>query len=101
VRPASPLHTLRVPVADFTGRAQEVGALLTDLRGAGEAAGGDVALISGLRGMGGVGKTELALSYPSCGCRATLDGETAYERLGEVLLRSLWRGMDHATSRRR
>ena len=49
-------HTLRAPVADFTGRTQEIDDLLSRLTTPGAAA-----LISGIHGMGGVGKTELAL----------------------------------------
>jgi tetratricopeptide (TPR) repeat protein len=49
------LHQLPAPPADFTGRGQE----LQDLRAA-IAAGGATAIF-GLRGMGGVGKTALAL----------------------------------------
>ena len=57
LEPASlTLHTVRAPVADFTGRDAEIAALLAHLSGDGAAA-----LISGIRGMGGVGKTELAL----------------------------------------
>jgi len=51
-----PLHTLRAPVADFTGRTREIEELTAHLMGDGAAA-----LISGIHGMGGVGKTELAL----------------------------------------
>ncbi len=50
----SPLHQLPPPPADFTGRT----AVLAELRAA--AATGGVT-ISGLRGMGGIGKTALAL----------------------------------------
>jgi hypothetical protein len=51
---SSALHQLRAPVGDFVGRAQEIDQLVTALRRSGGAA------ISGLRGMGGIGKTELA-----------------------------------------
>ena len=61
--PASPasapviptLHQLRAPVGDFIGREKEVDELLATLRGGGSAA------ITGISGMGGIGKTELAL----------------------------------------
>ena len=49
------LHQLRAPVGDFVGRAKEIADLLATLRGGGSAA------ISGISGMGGIGKTELAL----------------------------------------
>ena len=48
------LHQLRPPVADFTGREAQ----LKELRQAVTKGG---ATITGLRGMGGIGKTELAL----------------------------------------
>ena len=53
-RPFSSLHQLPPPLKDFTGRKEELEELLA-------AAGGGGATISGLRGMGGVGKTALAL----------------------------------------
>ena len=52
--PLRPLHQLRAPLPDFVGREIELAQLEDAI-----AAGG--ATISGLRGMGGVGKTELAL----------------------------------------
>ncbi|HVF42933.1 MAG TPA: tetratricopeptide repeat protein [Pyrinomonadaceae bacterium] len=48
------LHQLRAPVGDFVGREKEIGQLLIALRGGASAA------ISGISGMGGIGKTELA-----------------------------------------
>jgi tetratricopeptide (TPR) repeat protein len=48
------LHQLRAPVGDFVGREKEIDELLTTLRGGASAA------ISGISGMGGIGKTELA-----------------------------------------
>jgi tetratricopeptide (TPR) repeat protein len=51
------LHTLRTPVPDFTGRATEIAEICQLF----EAPSTGLALISGIRGMGGVGKTELAL----------------------------------------
>ena len=50
------LHQLRAPVSDFTGRESELTDLLSHLRG-----DKATALITGIRAMGGVGKTELAL----------------------------------------
>ena len=54
--PASPsaLHQLPAPPADFTGREAELNELLAKIKDGGVS-------ISGLRGMGGVGKTALAL----------------------------------------
>jgi tetratricopeptide (TPR) repeat protein len=49
------LHQLRAPVGDFVGREKEIADLLATLRGGGSAA------ITGISGMGGIGKTELAL----------------------------------------
>jgi hypothetical protein len=51
-----PLHQLRAPVGDFVGREQEIDQLIQALT----KAGGAAAAISGVRGMGGIGKTELA-----------------------------------------
>lgn len=48
------LHQLRAPVGDFVGREKEIEQLLSALRGGASAA------ISGISGMGGIGKTELA-----------------------------------------
>ena len=48
------LHQLRAPVGDFVGREQEIADLLATLRGGGSAA------ITGISGMGGIGKTELS-----------------------------------------
>jgi tetratricopeptide (TPR) repeat protein/transcriptional regulator with XRE-family HTH domain len=51
-------HQLRPPVADFTGRRQEVDQLAATLQAAVRAGVGIA--ISGVQGMGGIGKTELA-----------------------------------------
>ncbi|MBC7257991.1 MAG: tetratricopeptide repeat protein [Chloroflexi bacterium] len=51
------LYTLGAPVADFTGRTADIAELTAALKPDGRC---DSALISGLRGMGGIGKTELA-----------------------------------------
>ena len=47
------LHQLPAPPADFTGRTADLDAILSDIQ--------QGAVISGLRGMGGIGKTALAL----------------------------------------
>ena len=53
--PAIPtLHQLRAPVGDFVGREKEIAELTAALRGGASAA------ITGISGMGGIGKTELA-----------------------------------------
>lgn len=49
-------HTLRAPVADFTGRAEDVRELVAYL-----SQDRETGAIAGIRGMGGIGKTELAL----------------------------------------
>jgi hypothetical protein len=54
--PSSVLHQLRAPVSDFVGRKQEIDKLIRAL----SKANGGAAAISGVRGMGGIGKTELA-----------------------------------------
>src|SRR5262245_28645166 len=51
-------HQLRPSVADFVGRQYETDQLVRHLRGA--ALLGSGAVISGVQGMGGIGKTELA-----------------------------------------
>lgn len=54
----APRYHLRAPVADFVGRAREIEQLASALRRAlNEQCG---AIISGVQGMGGIGKTELA-----------------------------------------
>jgi tetratricopeptide (TPR) repeat protein len=74
----SPLHQLPPPPADFTGRAAE----LAELR---EAATRGGVTISGVRGMGGIGKTALALAlsrelaplYPDAQIYLDLQGVSA------------------------
>ena len=50
----SALHQLRDPVADFVGREREIQTLVEALRA------GDRVRLSGIQGLGGIGKTELA-----------------------------------------
>jgi hypothetical protein len=54
------LHQLRAPVGDFVGRDQEVETLINALRHDSRAC------ISGINGIGGIGKTELALLVAEC-----------------------------------
>src|SRR6266508_5889820 len=53
---APALHQLRAPVGDFVGREHEIDRLVSAL----STVSGGMATISGVRGMGGIGKTELA-----------------------------------------
>jgi tetratricopeptide (TPR) repeat protein len=55
---ARKLHNLRAPVADFTGRTDDLAALKAALSPGGTPS---IAHVTGLHGLGGVGKTELAL----------------------------------------
>jgi tetratricopeptide (TPR) repeat protein len=54
--PEQRLHQLRAPVADFVGREQEIEQITQAL-----VADNSAATVVGIRGMGGIGKTELAL----------------------------------------
>jgi len=56
-QPALNLNQIGEPVGDFVGREDEIRNLMAAFEGGGENRG---AVISGVRGMGGVGKTELA-----------------------------------------
>ncbi|HYP40791.1 MAG TPA: tetratricopeptide repeat protein [Chloroflexia bacterium] len=53
------LHQLRAPVADFVGREAEIDRLMQSLSAA---ASSSAVAISGARGLGGMGKTQLALA---------------------------------------
>jgi tetratricopeptide (TPR) repeat protein len=53
------LHQLRAPVADFVGREAEIGNLMQAIS---DAASSNAVAISGARGLGGMGKTQLALA---------------------------------------
>lgn len=76
------LHQLRPPVGDFVGREQEIDALIKALRS------GSRACITGISGMGGIGKTELALfvaqrlsgDYPDAQFFINLQGTEANPR---------------------
>jgi tetratricopeptide (TPR) repeat protein len=76
------LHQLRAPVGDFVGREQEIETLINALRN------GNRACVSGISGMGGIGKTELALlvaehladDYPDAQFFINLQGTDAKPR---------------------
>ena len=52
-----PTHNLPPPVADFTGRSDDVNKLVSHLKG-----GSATGAVVGIHGMGGIGKTQLALA---------------------------------------
>jgi hypothetical protein len=79
----SGLYPMRAPVADFTGRSTEVAALARHLE-----QGGETAQIVGVRGLGGVGKTELALKVAAGLGEGYRDAQLMYERAIEV-----WHGI--------
>ena len=76
------LHQLRAPVGDFVGREREIDTLITALRRESRAC------ITGISGMGGIGKTELALlvaerlrdDYPDAQFFINLQGNDANPR---------------------
>jgi tetratricopeptide (TPR) repeat protein len=76
------LHQLRAPVGDFVGREQEIDKLIAALRRDSRAS------ITGISGMGGIGKTELALfvadrlsnEYPDAQFFINLQGTDANPR---------------------
>jgi len=80
--PLNALHQLRAPVGDFVGREQEIETLINALRH------GSRASITGISGMGGIGKTELALlvaqrlsaDYPDAQFFINLQGTDANPR---------------------
>ena len=79
---ATALHQLRAPVGDFIGREHEIETLINALRH------NSRACISGINGMGGIGKTELALlvaqhlsaDYPDAQFLINLQGTDASPR---------------------
>jgi MinD-like ATPase involved in chromosome partitioning or flagellar assembly/tetratricopeptide (TPR) repeat protein len=82
------VHQLRAPIGDFVGRQQEVDTLINTLRH------GSRACITGISGMGGVGKTELALlvaeriagDYPDAQFFINLQGTDANPRPPQEVL---------------
>jgi tetratricopeptide (TPR) repeat protein len=92
---ASALHQLRAPPADFTGRAEE----LHDLRAK---LGEGGAIIAGLTGQGGVGKTALALrlaeelrdQYPDAQIDIDLRGVDSQPLAPEAVMAEVIRAFD-------
>jgi tetratricopeptide (TPR) repeat protein/transcriptional regulator with XRE-family HTH domain len=85
--PAAPSpHQLRAPVADFVGRAVETEQLVRPLRAA--IATGQGTIISGVQGMGGIGKTELAYRVAQALADTFPDGQIML-RLGGASLAPL------------
>lgn len=85
---ATALHQLRAPVGDFVGRSKEVETLINALRR------DSCACITGISGMGGIGKTELALlvargledDYPDAQFFLNLQGTDANPKPPQELL---------------
>lgn len=85
---ATALHQLRPPVSDFVGREQAIETLMNALRHRNRAC------ISGINGMGGIGKTELALlvaqhlsnDYPDAQFFINLQGTDASSRLPQEVM---------------
>jgi len=82
------LHQLRAPVGDFVGRGQEIETLISALRRDSRAC------ITGISGMGGIGKTELALlvaerlanDFPDAQYFINLQGTDANPRTPEEVM---------------
>jgi len=75
--PTRQRHQLRAPVGDFVGREQEIDQLTGALT-----AGANAAAICGVRGMGGIGKTELALVVANHLADRFPDGQIVVELFG-------------------
>jgi hypothetical protein len=86
--PTTALHQLRAPVGDFVGRDREIGTLIDALRRESRAC------ITGISGMGGIGKTELALvvaerlrdNYPDAQFFINLQGTDANPRAAQEVM---------------
>ncbi|MFP4436421.1 MAG: NB-ARC domain-containing protein [Chloroflexaceae bacterium] len=98
--PARALHQLRAPVNDFIGREQEIEQLVQML----SAGDGTVATITGIRGMGGIGKTALADAtaqrlidtFPDAQIVLQLRGATATPLSPEAALQQVLRAFEPA-----
>ena len=75
--PEKRLHQLRAPIPDFIGRHHEIEQLTHALQ-----AGHQAAAICGLRGMGGIGKTELAILVANQLAEHFPDGQLVIELFG-------------------
>jgi tetratricopeptide (TPR) repeat protein len=92
------LHQLRAPVSDFIGRDQEIDQLVEVL----SKADGSAAAISGVRGMGGIGKTELAYAvanrlndaFPDAQLLIELRGASSSPLTPEQALQTVIRAFD-------
>jgi tetratricopeptide (TPR) repeat protein len=95
--PHSPIshHQLRAPIGDFVGRTTEVDQLITILTRSTETGG--IATITGVQGMGGIGKTELAYvvanqvqpAFPDAQIVLTLQGVSANPLSPEQALQTI------------
>lgn len=93
---APALHQLRAPVGDFVGRTAEIDQLVTTLSTGGGAA------ISGVRGLGGIGKTELAYAvaqrladaFPDAQLVVELRGASAAPLTPEAALQTVIRAFE-------
>jgi hypothetical protein len=72
--PVTALHQLPPPPGDFTGRTEELAELLNAVQASG-------VTISGLHGMGGVGKTTLALKLAEQLTSRYGDGDTVSDEI--------------------
>jgi tetratricopeptide (TPR) repeat protein len=94
------LHQLRPPTPDFVGRAQQIAQLTQTLTSS--SSNGTTAAISGIRGMGGLGKTELAYvvahrlrdHFPDAHIVLTMFGATSTPKRAEAALQDVIRAFD-------
>lgn len=75
--PAQRLYQLRAPIGDFIGREQEIAELIRAL-----CAGSGAAAITGIRRLGGIGKTELAYVVANRLCDYFGDAQIVVELFG-------------------